>query len=99
MDVKPMKLNSNLMPGFLKKERAFTLIELLTVISIIGLLAAMILGIAPLATAASRKSRMNSEHQRLLAAIDSYKAELGNYPPDNPANKTATTTNDLYKTQ
>jgi prepilin-type N-terminal cleavage/methylation domain-containing protein len=68
---------------------AFTLIELLAVISIIALLAALILGLSGLATNKMRKSRMEGEHARLVTAIDSYKAELGNFPPDNGLMKDA----------
>lgn len=61
----------------------FTLIELLAVIAIIALLAGIILSTAGIATFKSRESRMRAEHGKVVTAIDSYKLELGNYPPDN----------------
>src|SRR3954466_1699 len=64
-------------------QQAFTLIELLTVIAIIALLAGLVLGTAGLATRKSRAARMQGEHGRLVTAIDTYKTDLGNYPPDN----------------
>ncbi len=67
----------------MRAQAAFTLIELLTVIAIIGLMAGLVIGLSGLATTKSRASRMQAEHQRLVTAIESYKAELGNYPPDN----------------
>lgn len=60
----------------------FTLIELLTVISIIALMAGIAVGVGGLAKSKSRQARMNGEHQRLVTAIDAYKAEMGFYPPD-----------------
>jgi prepilin-type N-terminal cleavage/methylation domain-containing protein len=66
------------------KAAGFTLIELLAVIAIIGLLSALVVGLSGLATTKSREARIKGEHARLLTAIESYKAELGNYPPDNP---------------
>lgn len=73
--------------------KAFTLIELLTVIAIIGALAAILVGISPAVTTQSRVSRMRAEHQRLLTAIQAYKDEVGNFPPDNPDNRTSNATN------
>jgi prepilin-type N-terminal cleavage/methylation domain-containing protein len=63
--------------------RAFTLIELLAVIAIIGLLSALVLGLSGTATTKSREARIRGEHARLLSDIESYKAEVGTYPPDN----------------
>lgn len=81
----------NFMRGRLGKRRfgagwsrkAFTLIELLAVIAIIGLLAGLVVGLSGLATAKSREARMRGEHAKLLTNIEGYKAELGHYPPDN----------------
>jgi prepilin-type N-terminal cleavage/methylation domain-containing protein len=66
-----------------KGGRAFTLIELLAVIAIIGLLAGVVLGTAGIATEKSRQSRIRTELNRLVSDIESYKAAMGNYPPDN----------------
>jgi prepilin-type N-terminal cleavage/methylation domain-containing protein len=62
---------------------AFTLIELLAVIAIIALLAGLVLGTAGLATEKMRESRVRAEHGKLVTAIDVYKTDLGNFPPDN----------------
>jgi prepilin-type N-terminal cleavage/methylation domain-containing protein len=70
----------------LKARRAahgFTLIELLAVIAIIALMAGLVVGLSGLATAKSRAARVTAEHHNLVSAIEAYKAELGNYPPDN----------------
>jgi prepilin-type N-terminal cleavage/methylation domain-containing protein len=65
---------------------AFTLIELLTVIAIIGVLAALIL---PVAGAVRRQATIRTaqaEMAQLETAIDRYKSAYGFYPPDNPCN-------------
>jgi type II secretory pathway pseudopilin PulG len=62
---------------------AFTLIELLAVICVIGLLAALIF---PLVRAVNRiklTSRARAELAQLECFIDSYRARIGSYPPDN----------------
>src|SRR3954471_9984414 len=64
-------------------QQAFTLIELLAVIAIIALLAGIVLGTAGLATWKSRESRIKAEKDRLVTAIEDYKAVMGNFPPDN----------------
>lgn len=61
---------------------AFTLIELLAVIAIMGVLAGMLVGLAPVAGAKMRESRIRAELQQIIAAIEEYKAKYGFYPPD-----------------
>jgi prepilin-type N-terminal cleavage/methylation domain-containing protein len=63
--------------------RAFSLIELLAVISVMGLLAGMLVGLAPQATARIKESRTRAELERLITAIETYKSKFGVYPPDN----------------
>lgn len=63
---------------------AFTLIELLAVIAIIGLLSGLVVGLSGVASTKSREARIRAEHAKLLSGIESYKSELGNFPPDNP---------------
>lgn len=64
----------------------FTLIELLTVISIIALLATIGAALSGVAIRKARESRMRAEQGKLVTGIESYKAELGQYPPDNARN-------------
>ncbi len=61
----------------------FTLIELLTVISIIALLAAIGAGMAGVASRKATESRLSSERDKLVTAIESYHADFNQYPPDN----------------
>lgn len=63
---------------------AFTLVELLVVISIIGVLAALIL---PVANSVFRVKKINTaqaELQLIETALENYKAKYGVYPPSNP---------------
>jgi len=65
---------------------AFTLIELLTVITIIGVLAALLF---PVLGGIKRQQfirNAQAEMEQLETAIDRYKAAYGFYPPDNPCN-------------
>ena len=73
---------------------AFTLIELLTVISIIGILAGMIVGLAPAATRRMKLSRVQGDLGHLVTAIESYKAKMGFYPPDNVVSQSPLIVND-----
>jgi prepilin-type N-terminal cleavage/methylation domain-containing protein len=61
---------------------AFTIIELLVVISIIGVLASLSIGVTALAVRKSKESRVQTELARVDALIENYKAALGFYPPD-----------------
>lgn len=78
---------------------AFTLLELLVVISIIGLLAGLVVGLAPIAATKMREAKLKAELNELVTAIESYKARFGVYPPDNydPATgRSNPVTNQLY---
>ena len=65
-----------------QKAPAFTLIELLTVISIIGIIAGLLVGLAPLASRRMKETKVRAEMQEIIMLIDSYKAKYGVYPPD-----------------
>lgn len=62
----------------------FTLMELMLVISIIAVLAALILSGAGHAMSLARRARVESERQTLVTAIQGYKVAKGTYPQDNP---------------
>src|SRR5260221_3678739 len=66
--------------------RGFTLIELLVVIAIIAILAAMVIPISGAVSVFKTKSRTKAELAEIETAIESYKAKLGHYPPDNSGN-------------
>ena len=63
--------------------RAFTLIEMLVVIAIIGILAALILVAGPAAIRKMRFARVEGEKEALITIIEKYKARKNFYPPDN----------------
>ena len=62
---------------------AFTMIELLVVISLIGLLAGMMIGMSSLVSSKMRIARVQGELSRLVSAIELYKNIYKVYPPDN----------------
>jgi prepilin-type N-terminal cleavage/methylation domain-containing protein len=61
---------------------AFTLLELLVVMTIIGIIAGLLVGLAPVASLRMKETRVRGELQQLVTLIDSYKARYGIYPPD-----------------
>ncbi len=69
-----------------RRSTGFTLIELLVVISVIALLAALIFPITRAVNRNKLRSKTRAELAQVETAIDSYKARLGHYPPDNPGN-------------
>lgn len=62
----------------------FTLVELLIVISIIAVLAALIFPAGAAIKRLSTRKKVESERALIETAIESYHAKLGHYPPDNP---------------
>lgn len=60
--------------------KAFTLIELLTVIAIIGVLAAITFGVSTGVRERAAISQARSELSALAVALDSYKKQFGDYP-------------------
>ncbi len=62
--------------------RAFTLIELLTVVVIIGILAGMVTAAAIRVRGTVRKASHALELKRLEAAIHAYKERFGEFPPE-----------------
>jgi prepilin-type N-terminal cleavage/methylation domain-containing protein len=64
--------------------RAFTLIEMLVVIAIIGILASLLLVITPGISKTKKLKVARTELAQVETAIETYKSKLGFYPPDNP---------------
>lgn len=73
---------------------AFTLIELLFVIGIIAILAAMIVPIGGVLIKKRKIAVAKAELAQIETAIERYKAKMGFYPPDN--SHTNSTQNSLY---
>jgi len=80
-----------------KSPEAFTLIELLVVIAIIAILAALVLNTAGFIQKKAARSRAETEVAALSAALESYKADNGDYPRlGNTTNSGGLGTNSLY---
>lgn len=60
----------------------FTLVEMLTVIAIIGILAALLTGAMVAARTQVQRASISSEINQLGIALESYKTQFGEYPPD-----------------
>jgi len=69
-----------------RRVRGFTLIEMLVVIAVIVVLAAMLLGMLPAINDKRTRSTVRAELKQLVMAIEAYKAKHGFYPPDNANN-------------
>ena len=74
-----MKTNLN----SFKTRRAFTLIEILMVIAIIGIIAGLTIGALKHVNIAKKRAVVSAMRESLSGAIDSYHAAYGAYPPDN----------------
>lgn len=60
--------------------RAFTLIEMLTVMAVIAVLASLVLAVAGLVNSKAAKDRATGEIAGLSASLEAYKADNGAYP-------------------
>ena len=70
--------------------RGFTLIELLVVIAIIAILAALVLNTAGFIQKKGARARAEAEIAALSAALESYKADNGDYPSNSAADPDTT---------
>jgi prepilin-type N-terminal cleavage/methylation domain-containing protein len=62
---------------------AFTLIELLVVISVMAILASLLLPVSASISRSYKLSRVTGELHQFETSIESYKLDVGGYPPDN----------------
>jgi general secretion pathway protein G len=63
--------------------RAFTLIELLTVITIIGILSGIVIGVGLHASESGKVARAKVELAAISSALEGYKRQYGDYPRTN----------------
>lgn len=66
--------------GAIRQRAAFTLLELLAVISLIALLIGIVLGVGRRAGESGRTARAKAELAALSAALESYRLAYGDYP-------------------
>lgn len=66
----------------MKTRHAFTLVEVLTVVVIISILATLVTVAAAAAMRAAKIGRVGMEASHIARALESYKADFGEYPPD-----------------
>jgi prepilin-type N-terminal cleavage/methylation domain-containing protein len=67
----------------MKKRRAFTLVEMLVVMAIIGIVAAMVVGMAKAAGSKRKQAQVDADKFKLLHLINNYQSKLNFYPADN----------------
>jgi prepilin-type N-terminal cleavage/methylation domain-containing protein len=65
-----------------RRQRAFTLVELLIVIVIIGMLVALLLPAVGAVMRSAQEFRVGTEIAKLGQAVEQYKTKYGDYPPD-----------------
>ena len=65
------------------RHRAFTLIEMLVVMAVIAILAAILLNLNGLVQAKAARTRADGEIKALSTGCDAYKADNGTYPQSN----------------
>ena len=65
------------------RRRAFTLIEMLVVMAVIAILAAILLNLNGLVQAKAARTRADGEIKALSTGCDAYKADNGTYPQSN----------------
>lgn len=70
-----------------RRRRGFTLVELLTVVAILGLLAAIIVPTAGSARAAANKAKTRVQFNQWAAAIEAFRQEYSYYPVFDTTNK------------
>ena len=79
-----------------RNQQGFTLMELLTVIAIIGILTAFTIPVLKSVSRTTKIARVKSEMQQIETELDSYKAQYGVYPQGNGTGTSAAVMNQLY---
>lgn len=66
---------------------AFTLVEMMVVIAIVGILASLLMTAFPAIIKKANKAKVMAEFKKLEAAIEDYHKTYNSYPLDNPTNR------------
>jgi prepilin-type N-terminal cleavage/methylation domain-containing protein len=80
--IRLVQTDGRLTPFSRTSRRAFTLIELLTVIAIIGVLAGILVPTIAGVVNTARKGALKIEVDELAKAVERYRDKYGDYPPD-----------------
>ena len=67
-------------PGAIRQRAAFTLLELLAVISLIAILAGIVLGVGRRAVESAKVARAKADLAAISAALESYRRAYGDFP-------------------
>jgi type II secretory pathway pseudopilin PulG len=70
-----------------RSPRAFTLVEMITVIAVIIVLAGLVVGISGLVNTNAAKTRANAEMKAIASACDAYKIDNGSFPQTGDTDK------------
>lgn len=81
---------------FARRHAGFTLIELLVVIAIIALLASLTIGAFSYATTAAARNRSSATSAAIMAGLEKYHTEFGEYPAPAAPSGTAQFNNVTY---
>lgn len=76
----------SLPPSACRRSRAFSLLELLAVIAVIGILAALIFPSVGAARKSANRAKTKVQFSQWAAAIESFRSEYGYYPQFHPEN-------------
>jgi len=66
--------------GCARRSYAFTLVELLTVIAVLGILAAILVPVVGRAQESARRARVKTQFVQWAVAVEGFRAEYGYYP-------------------
>ncbi len=80
-----------------RRHSGFTLIELLVVIAIIALLASLTIGAFSYATTAAARNRTSATQAAIMAGLEKYHTEFGEFPAPSSPDGTAQFNNVNYK--
>lgn len=82
----------------MKKERGFTIVELLIVIVVIGILAAIVIVAYTGVSNRAKASKAQSAASTVIKKVEAYNAELGSYPTGPTGLTSAASTTSYYLT-
>ncbi len=94
--MKNFSYNPNCPATVTRRERGFSLIEMLVVIAIIGVLAALTIGAASHFRETAVRSKVAVERDQIVTSINTYYKKYGFYPQDNQQSPPNPARNPLY---